>query len=86
MADARCMTLAEIDRLLAKCRERRSRHAKATQIANSSDAEERKRLLVIAGRVAELNPRFAKDLLALVKRAVREHEAIAKSLKALGAE
>jgi hypothetical protein len=76
------MTLAEIDKL-AKCRERRSRHARALQIATSPDPEDRKRLLVVAGRVAELYPGFARELLALVQRAAREHEAVSKDLEAL---
>jgi hypothetical protein len=56
------------------------------QIATSPAPEDRKRLLVIAEKVAQVHPAFARDLLVLVERAVREHEAIAKSLKALGAE
>jgi hypothetical protein len=63
------MTLAEIDKLLAKCRERRSRHARALQIATSPDPDDRKRLLVVAEKVAELHPGFARDLLVLVERA-----------------
>jgi hypothetical protein len=80
------MTPAEIDRLLAKCRERRNRHSMATKIANSPDEQDRQRLLVVAGRVAQLHPGFAQDLLAAVERAVREHEAIAKNLEALCAD
>jgi hypothetical protein len=75
-----------VDQLLAKVRERRSRHARALQIAHSSDPEDRKRLLVIAEKVAQVHPGFAKDLLVLVERAVREHEAIAKNLEALCAD
>jgi hypothetical protein len=77
------MTLAEIDRLLAKCRERRNRHSTAMQIANSSDPEDRERLLVIAEKVAQVHFGFARELLALVQRGVREHEAIAEDLEAV---
>ena len=48
-------------------------HAKAVRIARSRDERERLRLLMIASKVAQMHPSFARDLLTIVEGAIREH-------------
>lgn len=48
-------------------------HAKAMRIAKSRDDRDRLRLLMVASKVAQMHPSFARDLLTIVEGAIREH-------------
>lgn len=48
-------------------------HAKAMRIAKSRDERDRLRLLMVASKVAQMHPAFARDLLTIVEGAIREH-------------
>lgn len=54
--------------------------AEANRIANSTDENDRLRLMFVAGKVAQRHPEFAKSLLDSVEGAIRAHQEMRDAL------